>query len=666
MRNFQSKPLDFLLHLTFFLLLLFPTLSHAAYLHSICSNRANYTANSTFGANLNQVLSVLSSNARFSTYFYDDKGDDPAIAYGLFVCRGDITTDLCSTCVNQASKEIKQKCHMTTEAFIWYDCGMLRYSDRRFRSVYNPAYNSIELLTSNVVNASDPQQFNATLNRLMKNISFVAAFDPLVQKFAIGKANSTINQTIYGLVQCTQDLTNENCNACLQDAISIIPKCCDGKIGGRILGANCILMFDVNRLYYESSAAPTAEKRRKRSMTLIIAIVATVSGLALFGSCIYFYSRAGKKLHKEKSQQSLLHGLGSPVNPKFLHASMEGHDEVHTQELPMIDLPTIQAATNDFSEGKKLGQGGFGPVYKGLLPDGTEIAVKRLSRSSGQGLEELKNEVTLIAKLQHRNLVRLLYCCIERGEKLLVYEYMPNTSLDVFLFDPIKRIELNWERRHTVVGGIARGLLYLHEDSRLKIIHRDMKASNVLLDNEMNPKISDFGMARIFSGNQSEVNTNRVVGTYGYMAPEYAMGGLFSVKSDVYSFGVLLLEIVSGKRNSSLNLPEHAQSLLTYTWRLWCDGRAMEIVDPFLVEKCPKNEVFRWIHIGLLCIQEDAADRPTMSTVVVMLGSESVNLPQPTQPGFFVARAMAGSDKSSASAIISSTNQITISTTEAR
>ncbi|XP_058071139.1 cysteine-rich receptor-like protein kinase 25 [Magnolia sinica] len=256
MHNFQSKPLDFLLHLTYFLLLLFPTLSHAQYINRICSNKANYTANSPFGTNLNEVLSVLSSNARFYTYFYDNKGDDPAIAYGLYLCRGDITTDLCSTCVNQASQEIKQKCGMTTDAVIWYDYCTLRYSDRRFRSVYDPTYNSIDVFLWNVADASDPQQFKSTLNRLMKNISSVAAFDPLVRKFATGEANSTINQTIYGCVQCTQDLTNDDCNACLQDAISMIPKCCDGKIGGRVLGANCILRFEVYR-FYESSAAVT-------------------------------------------------------------------------------------------------------------------------------------------------------------------------------------------------------------------------------------------------------------------------------------------------------------------------------------------------------------------------------------------------------------------------
>ncbi|KAL5976136.1 hypothetical protein ACLOJK_020466, partial [Asimina triloba] len=207
----------------------------------------------------------------------------------------------------------------------------------------------------------------------------------------------------------------------------------------------------------------------------------------------------------------------------FFSEENEFEDSTKASELPLFDLKIIAAATNNFSRENELGEGGFGPVYKGTLMNGQEIAVKRLSRKSGQGSTEFRNEVTLIAKLQHRNLVRILGCCIEGGEKMLIYEYMRNKSLDSFIFervlinrsaaDETRRTLLDWNRRFQIIMGIARGVLYLHEDSRLRIIHRDLKASNILLDDEMNPRISDFGMARIFGGNQTQVNTNRVVGT---------------------------------------------------------------------------------------------------------------------------------------------------------
>ncbi|KAK5844629.1 hypothetical protein PVK06_000769 [Gossypium arboreum] len=193
-------------------------------------------------------------------------------------------------------------------------------------------------------------------------------------------------------------------------------------------------------------------------------------------------------------------------------------------ELPVFDFATIATATNNFSSDNKLGQGGFGPVYKGTLIEGQEIAVKRLLKNSGQGIEEFKNEVTLIAKLQHRNLVKLFGCCIRKAERMLIYEYMPNKSLDYFIFDQTRRKLFDWRIRMHIVDGIARGVLYLHHDSRLRIIHRDLKASNILLDNDMNPKISDFGLARKFGVDQIQAKTKRVVGTYGYMSPEYAVG----------------------------------------------------------------------------------------------------------------------------------------------
>ncbi|CAN6924641.1 unnamed protein product [Brassica oleracea] len=306
---------------------------------------------------------------------------------------------------------------------------------------------------------------------------------------------------------------------------------------------------------------------------------------------------------------------------------------VDTPDFPIFSFNSVALATGNFAEENKLGQGGFGTVYKGNFPGDTEIAVKRLSGKSKQGLEEFKNEILLIAKLQHRNLVRLVGCCIENNEKILLYEYMPNKSLDSFLFDEDKRGSLDWKKRWEIIGGIARGLLYLHRDSRLKIIHRDLKASNILLDKEMNPKISDFGMARIFNYRQDQANTIRVVGTYGYMAPEYAMEGMFSDKSDVYSFGVLMLEIVSGSKNFSFRGSEHG-SLIGYAWNLWSQGKTKELIDPTVKDTQDVNEAMRCVHVGMLCTQDSVIYRPNIGSVLLMLESRMSNLPRPRQPTF--------------------------------
>ncbi|XP_030517938.2 G-type lectin S-receptor-like serine/threonine-protein kinase At4g27290 [Rhodamnia argentea] len=332
-------------------------------------------------------------------------------------------------------------------------------------------------------------------------------------------------------------------------------------------------------------------------------------------------------------------------------------------ELPLFDLITLAKSTNNFSTENKLGEGGFGPVYKGTLVDGQEIAVKRLSTLSRQGLKEFKNEVTLIAKLQHRNLVKLLGCCIQGEEKMLIYEYMANKSLDAFIFDPTRGRLLNWSKRFHIICGVARGLLYLHQDSRLRIIHRDLKASNVLLDAEMNPKISDFGLARIFGGDQTEGNTSRVAGTYGYMAPEYAIDGLFSVKSDVFSYGILVLEIISGKRNRGLY---HLESnLIGHAWEMYKSGRSIELIDVDSVDTCTLSEVLRCIHIALLCLQEHPEDRPTMSYVLTMFSSENA-LPVPKQPGFLVDRYPRKESSSSSKVESLSANEVSFTLLEGR
>ncbi|PRQ26840.1 putative protein kinase RLK-Pelle-DLSV family [Rosa chinensis] len=283
------------------------------------------------------------------------------------------------------------------------------------------------------------------------------------------------------------------------------------------------------------------------------------------------------------------------------------YDTIFSTETYDLQVPfrSIRDATNDFSESNKLGRGGFGVVYR------IDVAVKRLSRDSSQGDIEFKNEVELVAKLHHRNSVRLLGFCLEGSERILIYQFVPNASLDHFIF--VKREQLDWDIRYKII--IGRGLLYLHEGSRLKIIHRDLKASNILLDSEMNPGIADFGLARLFDTDQTRGETNRIAGTYGYMAPEYVMRGHFSVKSDVYSFGVLVLEIITGQKNSSFRHEEDAEVLLSYDLNSWREGTALKLIDPMLRSGFSGPEIMRCIHIALLCVQQSVAARLTMAAV---------------------------------------------------
>ncbi|KAL6287460.1 hypothetical protein ACE6H2_011850 [Prunus campanulata] len=388
------------------------------------------------------------------------------------------------------------------------------------------------------------------------------------------------------------------------------------------------------------------QPRSKVPVSLIPIVVAVVTS-GIFLACIVSVYIWRRKITKRQDK----------INRAQLNSERRVQELIDTGEfkeedekgidVPFFDLQSILDATDNFSDANKLGQGGYGPVYKGKFLGDQEIAVKRLSRASGQGLQEFKNEVVLIAKLQHRNLVRLKGYCIKGEEKILLYEYMPNKSLDIFIFDHTKSMVLNWEMRFNIILGIVRGLLYLHQDSRLRIIHRDLKTSNILLDEEMNPKISDFGLARIVGGKEIESNTNTVVGTYGYMSPEYALDGSFSVKSDVYSFGVVLLEIISGKKNTGFYQSKQTFSLINYAWRLWTENKGLELMDKTLDESCNKSQFIKCINVGLLCVQEDPVDRPTMSNVLTMLDNEIAISPTPKQPAFLLRRGNSSTASSS-------------------
>ncbi|KAF9588314.1 hypothetical protein IFM89_008731 [Coptis chinensis] len=412
--------------------------------------------------------------------------------------------------------------------------------------------------------------------------------------FAVGASYFTGSQNIFGIAQCTQDLSTTDCGRCLNISVSQLP-CCDTKQGGRVIKPSCIVRFEILNFFGPEAIIPalppapppppppapitappntitappntnTTNGQGKKSsknnvIIIVVSTVIVVVLLLLSMITICFYLPRKKGIH-----------------------IVQDVDEIRSVESLQFDFGTIRNATKDFCDSNKLGEGGFGPVYKGKLFDGKEIAVKRLSRNSGQGVYEFKNEVLLLAKLQHRNLVRLL-------------------------------------------------------------------------DAQMNPKISDFGTARLFVVDQTQGITGRIVGTYGYMAPEYAMRGQFSVKSDVFSFGVLVLEIITGQKNNSFFDSERAEYLLSYAWRQWEDGIALELIDPTLGERYSRNEVMICIHIGLLCVQKEVARRPTMASVVLMLNSYSVTLPLPTAPAWTTEEHGGNINNSSQSILPQSINE---------
>ncbi|RWR96270.1 putative ATP binding protein [Cinnamomum micranthum f. kanehirae] len=296
------------------------------------------------------------------------------------------------------------------------------------------------------------------------------------------------------------------------------------------------------------------------------------------------------------------------------------------EDLKRLDLQTgsftlrqLKAATNNFDAANKIGEGGFGPVYKGLLYAGTIIAVKQLSSKSKQGNREFVNEIGMISALQHPNLVKLYGCCVEGNQLLLVYEYMENNSLARALFGPEEeQLKLDWPTRHSICVGIARGLAHLHEELGLKIVHRDIKATIVLLDKDLNPKISGFGLAKLDEEENTHIST-RIAGTIGYMAPEYATRGYLTDKADVYSFGIVALEIVSGKSNTSYKPKSEGIYLLDWAYVLQERGSLIELVDPKLGSEFNKEEAIGMITIALLCTNSSSTLRPTMSAVVSML-----------------------------------------------
>ncbi|XP_021309272.1 putative cysteine-rich receptor-like protein kinase 20 [Sorghum bicolor] len=669
----------------------------------------NFTSGSAFAANLDRLIAELPGNASASPSLFASAsiGPAPDTAYGLALCRGDMTdARACSSCLADAFAQLRRLCGGgDRDATFYADLCTARYSggDFMFLSLTadvvdnSPVVNGMDANAStypgwDAGNATSRSFFLSLVGTPFDEISMYGAYNSSSTR-RLATAVMFINAalpTVYGLAQCTPDLAPAQCWHCFQGLGELNDQWYDGREGGRISGVRCSFRYEGYQFYQgtpdvriglhgggpssssDDDSGTNASNHKK--VLLVIALVvpiAVVCGLLVAGLLLIRAQRkraAGKRRLPMKTRVQ----TRSRNSSKTEEALKLWRIEESSSGFTLYDFAELAAATGDFSDENLLGKGGFGP---GKLPDGTEIAVKRLAAHSGQGLLEFKNETQLIAKLQHTNLVRLVGCCVKEEEKLLAYEYMPNRSLDCFIFDQQRGPLLNWEKRRRIIDGIAQGLLYLHKHSRVRIIHRDLKASNILLDKDLNPKISDFGMARIFGSNMTEANTNRVVGTYGYMAPEYASEGIFSVKSDVYSFGVLLLEIVSGKRNSS-HRHHYGDfvNLLGYAWQLWREGRSFELIDPTLGECSEVAAIVRCVKVALLCVQDSATDRPTMADVTAMLVSRdaaaaaAASLPDPRRPPHFSLRVSSSDDGSSEVQTRSqgtascSTNDLTITT----
>nr|GMD83087.1 cysteine-rich receptor-like protein kinase 25 [Ipomoea batatas] len=456
-----------------------------------CPNTTSYSPNSTYKANLDSLLSNLYSNATRDNGFYHTtvgrSGSNDTV-HGLFLCRGDVSTDVCRNCVGDISKRVLEDCTNGTTAVIWFENCMLRYSEKPMLGILDQ---SCYLSLKNDNNDTQPNAYMQLVGSMLEQILTRASSSGSNKKFAVQVANFSVFETVYALGQCTPDLSNVDCQICFRKIIAILPGFCYGAQGNK-------------------------GKSSAKVIIIIIAAASVVSVTAILLSALCFYFLKMKRATKSHSD---------------VKETTSAMAEIPSDESVQYDFSTIKAITNCFSSANKIGEGGYGAVYKGRFPSGQEVAVKRLSRTSTQGAVEFKNEVALVAKLLHRNLVKLLG---------------------------------------------------------------------------------------------------------GYMSPEYVMHGSFSVKSDVFSFGVLLLEIITGKRNNSLSMRSTgAKDLLSYAWKHWREDRALDMVDQSLGGLYSRNEVIQCINVGLLCVQEEVDERPTMANVVLMLNSFPATRRALNPPAFF-------------------------------
>ncbi|PIA61822.1 hypothetical protein AQUCO_00200072v1 [Aquilegia coerulea] len=540
-------------------------------------------------------------------------GSNPTL-YSLAQCMNDLSHTDCLLCFTEARTKLP-RCIPSVSARVHLDGCFLRWDNYNF---YQEAVD--DKLDRRVCNTSAAStedylklEFTAKAKEVIENVTRIAMANK--DGFAVAETKRGV-VSVYALAQCWKTVNNTGCRMCLEKAAREVNQCLPGR-EGRALNTGCYLRYSTERFYNDEGL----KKDDKGFFTPAVIVAIVVAGIAftmlsIFGGCLAY-----KQLVKMKKERKSLGRLSTTVSKSNLNFKYE----------------TLEKATDFFNPSRKLGQGGAGSVFKGTLPDGKDVAVKRLFFNTRQWVDEFFNEVNLISGIKHKNLVQLLGCSIEGPESLLVYEYVVNKSLDCVLFARSSAQFLNWQQRFHIIVGTAEGLAHLHGGSQTRIIHRDIKCSNVLLDENMNAKIADFGLARDFAPDKSHLSTG-IAGTLGYMAPEYLVRGQLTEKADVYSFGVLVLEIVCGRKNTVFT-PESG-SVLQTVWKNYKSNSLPEAIDPALKGNFPVTEASNVLQVGLLCTQASVSIRPSMSQVLQMLTDREYTIPLPMQPPFLNASVM--------------------------
>ncbi|KAF8037047.1 hypothetical protein BT93_B0077 [Corymbia citriodora subsp. variegata] len=574
-----------------------------------CDNRTEFDAN--FVPNFDAVLREISESVtdqHWGNYFITSP---PPAIYGLVQCHGDLIDADCSLCFAESHDRINL---CITFGRLYLDGCFLRVDGYDFfNETIDPTHDMLECSSNSTVPAERAAEFSNRVDRVLKN---VLASTVLNKGFAVAGEDGAGGVTgVYALAQCWSTLDDSSCRVCLENA-TLKARSCAPREEARAMNAGCFLRYSTTKFYN----VPVSRGSSRVCITIAIASSVVVTSLVLIGAYIGY-----QKYNKKQAHNSLMQLL--PSGSKFRL---------------YFKYKTLEKATNFFHDSRKLGQGGAGSVYKGILPNGKVVAVKRLVFNTRQWVDDFFNEVTLINGIQHKNLVRLLGCSIEGPESLLVYEYIPNRSLDQVLFVNNATHILTWEERLHIITGIAEGLTYLHGGCGVKIIHRDIKTSNILLDENLTAKIADFGLVRCIAPEKSHIST-AIAGTLGYIAPEYLMRGQLTEKADVYAFGVLVLEILSGRKNS-VYTPQ-SSSVLQLVWKHYKSNNLAACIDPALRGNFSVLEASNVLQISLLCTQASVELRPPMSLVVEMLHDKDHVVPEPKQPPFLNASVLF--DKSS-------------------